>query len=69
MKQGEDIRQLGFQYQSLPDGDKGPFFKKHGVRWSELFRLPYFNPVTQCTIDPLHNLLLGMSESPNRAFI
>ena len=29
------------------------------VRWSELLRLPYFNPITFLPIDGLHNLWLG----------
>jgi hypothetical protein len=31
-----------------------------GVRWSELLRLPYFNPVRCVLIDPMHNLFLGV---------
>jgi len=31
----------------------------HGARFSELFRLPYFNPVSMHLIDPMHNLMLG----------
>ena len=33
--------------------------KKHGCRYSVLLELPYFNSVSMCVIDPLHNLLLG----------
>ena len=33
--------------------------KKYGVRYSELWRLPYFNIVEYHVIDPMHNLLLG----------
>ncbi|EIW75570.1 hypothetical protein CONPUDRAFT_65494, partial [Coniophora puteana RWD-64-598 SS2] len=35
-------------------------FKRHGSRWSEFMRLPYFNLVRQSVIDPMHNLLLGV---------
>ena len=33
--------------------------KEHGCRYSLLLRLPYFDPVRMCVIDPMHNLLLG----------
>ena len=33
---------------------------KTGVRWSELLRLPYFNPAQFVVVDPMHNLLLGL---------
>ena len=31
----------------------------YGCRYSVLLRLPYFDPVRMCVIDPMHNLLLG----------
>lgn len=34
-------------------------FKKHGIRWSELLRLPYWNPLIFTMIDLMHALLLG----------
>lgn len=33
---------------------------KTGVRWSELLRLPYFDPAKFVVVDPMHNLLLGL---------
>ena len=35
------------------------FEAKHGVRYSCLVQLPYFNPVRFPVVDPMHNLLLG----------
>lgn len=35
-------------------------FSSHGVRWSELWRLPYWNPSIQLVIDPMHCLLEGL---------
>jgi hypothetical protein len=32
----------------------------NGVRWSELWRLPYWNPVEQLVVDPMHTLLEGV---------
>jgi hypothetical protein len=36
--------------------------KGYGVRYSELHRLPYYNPVRMHTIDPMHNLYLGTAK-------
>ena len=33
-----------------------------GVRYSELFQLPYFDPIRHHVIDPMHNLLLGTAK-------
>ena len=38
------------------------FEKEHGVRYSELFQLSYFKPVTMHLIDPMHNLFLGVAK-------
>ncbi|KZP10218.1 hypothetical protein FIBSPDRAFT_683853, partial [Athelia psychrophila] len=35
-------------------------FKKYGVRWSELWRLPYYNPIRMLVIDGMHNLFEGL---------
>ncbi|KAF8484204.1 hypothetical protein JB92DRAFT_2799839, partial [Gautieria morchelliformis] len=43
-----------------PAARKG-FAKVQGVRWYEFTRLSYFNPSTMTIIDPMHNLLIGMS--------
>ena len=32
------------------------------VRWSEIYRLPYFNPVRFCVVDPMHCLFLGIAK-------
>jgi hypothetical protein len=33
-----------------------------GVRYSEFFRLPYFDPIHAHVVDPMHNLLLGTAK-------
>ena len=33
-----------------------------GVRYSELFRLPYFDPIKMHVIGPMHNLMLGVAK-------
>lgn len=34
----------------------------HGVRYSALIQLPYFDPIKFVVIDPMHNLMLGSSK-------
>jgi len=31
----------------------------YGVKFSELFRLPYFDPILMHVVDPMHKLMLG----------
>lgn len=35
-------------------------FQAHGIRWSELLRLPYWDPVHFTVVDSMHNLYLGI---------
>ncbi|KAH9849302.1 hypothetical protein BC628DRAFT_1300549, partial [Trametes gibbosa] len=35
-------------------------FQEFGVRWSELLRLPYWDPVRFTVVDSMHNLYLGL---------
>ena len=37
------------------------FVKQTGVRWTELLRLPYFDPIRSTIIDPMHCLFLGIA--------
>ncbi len=40
--------------------DRDKIFKKYGVRWSELHRLSYWNPVYFTVVDSMHNHYLGL---------
>ena len=44
------------------DASRSQFVKQTGVRWSELLRLPYFDPVRFVTVDPMHCLFLGIAK-------
>jgi hypothetical protein len=35
-------------------------WQEHGIRWSELWLLPYFNPTKMLVVDAMHCLLLGL---------
>jgi hypothetical protein len=57
---GEEHRKGCFEENSLQtDEEREEYFQKHGVRWTELARLPYFDLVRHTIIDPMHNLLLS----------
>lgn len=36
---------------------------EHGVRWSPLFRLPYFNPVKHLAFGFMHGILVGVNQT------
>ena len=44
-------------------------FKEMGVCWSELLRLPYWDPTRFLAIDGMHNLLLGLTQFQFRDLI
>jgi len=44
------------------DAARSRFAKQTGVRWSELLRLPYFDPIRFLTVDPMHCLFLGIAK-------
>src|ERR1051326_6847959 len=44
------------------DASRSRFVKQIGIRWSELLRLPYFDPVRFVTVDPMHCLFLGIAK-------
>ncbi|KAL7284233.1 hypothetical protein ACG7TL_001515 [Trametes sanguinea] len=41
------------------DAERGRLFDKYGIRWSELLRLPYWDPTRFSLLDAMHNLFLG----------
>ena len=43
------------------DAARKRFVKQTGVRWSELLRLPYFDPIRFIIVDPMHCLFLGIA--------
>ena len=39
------------------------------MRYSELFRLPYFDPLLTHVIDPMHNLMLSIAKHTFKTWI
>ncbi|KIJ31782.1 hypothetical protein M422DRAFT_97456, partial [Sphaerobolus stellatus SS14] len=40
--------------------ERETLYKKIGIRWSPLLRLPYWNPVKLAVVDPMHALFLNL---------
>jgi hypothetical protein len=59
-----DIATMRLQAESWRDAEdltiQKNIFKEHGVRWSELWRLPYWNPSRMLVIDSMHCILEGL---------
>ena len=41
--------------------DRKKYISRTHVRWSDLLRLPYHNPIRHLVVDPMHCLFLGIS--------
>ena len=41
------------------DAERTRLFEKDGLRWSQLLRLPYWDPTSFALVDAMHNLFLG----------
>ena len=42
---------------------------ENGCRYSELFHLPYYDPVVMHVVDPMHNLMLGIAKHTFQVWI
>ena len=55
------LRQAAFAWKNATSkADRDNIFAKYGVRWSELWRLSYYDPVRMLVIDGMHNLFEGL---------
>lgn len=52
----DEHRALAVEWESLDSRARNRHFKKHGIRWSELLRLPYWDPVRFTVIEFSHNI-------------
>lgn len=59
----DDLREAAVRWRdAVSVGDQNNIFAANGVRWSELWRLSYWDPTRQLVIDPMHCLLLGLAK-------
>ncbi|POG69648.1 hypothetical protein GLOIN_2v1776801 [Rhizophagus irregularis DAOM 181602=DAOM 197198] len=58
----ENFRQNAIAWRNCKTKDKrNQHISNNLVRWTELLKLPYFNPIRHCVVDPMHNLFLGIA--------
>lgn len=57
----EDHKRAAYLWRDAANtAEREQIFEDHGVRWSELLRLPYWDPIRFTAIDSMHNLYLGL---------
>ena len=58
---GEEIRNSAQLYlDAANEKERNDTVHTTGIRWSELYRLPYFDPSRFVVVDAMHNLFLGL---------
>ena len=63
LRDGEEHKRLAFEtLKAKTKADLREMESAEGVRYSELHRLPYYDPIKMHVVDPMHNLLLGISK-------
>lgn len=53
-------RELALQWKEADSSTRAKLYKKHGVVWSPLLDLPYWDPIRCTVVDSMHNHYLGM---------
>ncbi|KAJ3553937.1 hypothetical protein NP233_g12530 [Leucocoprinus birnbaumii] len=48
------------QRDATSKASQAKLYKQHGIRWSELLRLRYWDPTRYIVVDGMHNLFLGL---------
>ncbi|GBE81521.1 hypothetical protein SCP_0312500 [Sparassis crispa] len=70
MKTAEEILEAAVRWRDADtQEERKHIFKEFGVRWSELNRLPYWDPVQRIVIDGMHNIFLGVTQFHSRKVI
>ncbi|CDO76809.1 hypothetical protein BN946_scf185033.g6 [Trametes cinnabarina] len=60
MRTAAEHRRIATQWRDAStEAERVDLYKEHGIRWSELLRLPYWDPLRFPVVDAMHNLLLG----------
>ncbi|KZP09269.1 hypothetical protein FIBSPDRAFT_760231, partial [Athelia psychrophila] len=59
----EEVLEAALEFKNAPDKKtQEAVLKKYGIRWSELFRLRYWDPTKFVVIEGMHNLFLGLAQ-------
>lgn len=60
-RDSDSLRRAAYAWKDATSkGDRNDIFAKFGVRWSEFWRLSYYNPIRMLIIDGMHNLFEGL---------
>lgn len=70
MKTREDIIRFAEEWRNATTKtQQKALYQKNGVRWSQLLRLPYWDPTRSLVVDGMHNLFLGLVQYHVRSII
>jgi hypothetical protein len=62
-KDHDELRRQAEAWRDAPTvNDQEKLFQANGVRWSEVWRLPYWDPPRMLVVDSMHCLLLGLAQ-------
>ena len=57
----DDLRAAAIAWRDAPNkAERQRIYQEHGVRWSVLWELPYFDPTRSVVVDGMHNLFQGL---------
>jgi hypothetical protein len=69
-REHSDCVDVGMQHKHAKTAkERSGLEKRYGVRYTVLLTLPYYNAVSFCMIDPMHNLLLGSAKTFTKLWI
>jgi hypothetical protein len=61
------LREAAFRWRDAPnDAERTRIYNEHGVRWSELWRLRYFDPIKMVIVDGMHAIFEGLIQFHSR---
>lgn len=62
LRDSETLRQHAEEWRDASTSkEQENIFQSHGVRWSEMWRLPYWDPTHQLVVDAMHCILEGIA--------
>ena len=69
-REHSDCVDVGMQHKHAKTAkERSGLERRYGVRYTVLLTLPYYNAVSFCMIDPMHNLLLGSAKTFTKLWI
>jgi hypothetical protein len=61
-KDADEHREAALEWRKCKNNEaRKRHARKTHVRWSEMLRLPYFDPIRFLPVDPMHNLFIGIA--------